>query len=94
MKGMMRRAHVRYNDFLFGMNDSGSMTPDLAIRLVRNLPDGVTELCFHPAMRRCAEIDSTMPYYRHEDELRALTSEALGHALHTTGVKTIAFSDL
>jgi predicted glycoside hydrolase/deacetylase ChbG (UPF0249 family) len=94
MKGMLHRANVRYNDFLFGMNDSGAMTLDLVLRLVRHLPDGATELCFHPAVSRCAEIDSTMPGYRHEDELRALTSEALMHALNTKGLKTIAFSDL
>jgi hopanoid biosynthesis associated protein HpnK len=94
MKGMMRRANVRHNDFLFGMNDSGAMTLDLALRLVQHLPDGATELCFHPAVSRCAEIDSTMPGYRHEDELRALTSEALIHALNAKGLKTIAFSDL
>jgi hopanoid biosynthesis associated protein HpnK len=94
MKGMMRRACVRYNDFLFGMNDSGAMTPDLTLRLIRNLPRGVTELCFHPATHRCAEIDSTMPRYMHEDELRALTSEALMQALRTMGLKAIAFSDL
>ena len=94
MKKMMRQAHVQYNDFLFGMNDSGAMTLDLMLRLIRYLPDGATELCFHPAARRCAEIDSTMPRYRHEDELRALTSEALTQAVRTTGIITIAFSDL
>jgi hopanoid biosynthesis associated protein HpnK len=94
MKNLLDRAHVRYNDFLLGMTDSGSMTSDLAIRFVRNLPQGVTELCFHPATRRCIEIDRTMPYYRHEEEFRALIGEALSGALRTTGVHTIAFSDL
>jgi chitin disaccharide deacetylase len=94
MKGMMRRAHVRHNDFLFGMNDSGAMTLDLALRIVRNLPRGVTELCFHPASRRCAEIDSTMPRYMHEGELQALTSEALTRTLRDEGIRMIAFSDL
>jgi chitin disaccharide deacetylase len=94
MKNLMDRAHVRYNDFLLGMTDSGSMTSDLAIRFVRNLPQGVTELCFHPATRRCIEIDRTMPYYRHEEEFRALIGETLRGTLRTTGVHTIAFSDL
>jgi chitin disaccharide deacetylase len=94
MKVMMRRAHVRYNDFLFGMNDSGAMTLDLVLQMVRHLPDGVTELCFHPATRRCEEIDVTMPRYRHEDELLALTSKTLVQTLQNEGLKTIAFSDL
>jgi len=94
MKNLLDRAHMRYNDFLLGMTDSGSMTSDLAIRFVRNLPQGVTELCFHPATRRCIEIDRTMPYYRHEDEFSALMDETLRGALQTTGVHTIAFGDL
>jgi hypothetical protein len=51
-------------------------------------------MCFHPATRRCIEIDCTMPKYRHEDEFRTLTSETLRRALQSTGIKTIAFSDL
>ena len=94
MKAMMRRANVRHNDFLFGMNDSGAMTLDLVLRMVRHLPDGVTELCFHPAARRCEEVDSTMSRYLHEDELRTLTSEALAQTLRNKGFRTIAFGDL
>jgi hopanoid biosynthesis associated protein HpnK len=94
MKNLLDQAHVRYNDFLFGMTDSGSMALDLAIQLMRNLPKGVTEICFHPATRRSIEIDRTMPYYRHEDEFRALTSETLRGTLQTIGIQTIAFSDL
>jgi len=94
MKQMLRRARVCFNDFLFGMSDGGSMTTDLAIRLVRNLPPGVTEFCFHPATRRCVEIDQTMPDYRHEDEFEALTSKLLRQAIEAAGAQRIAFSDL
>ena len=94
MKHMLRQAHACYNDFLFGMSDGGSLTTELAIRLVRNLPPGVTEFCFHPATRRCAEIDQTMPSYRHLDEFEALTSKSLLQAIQTAGAERIAFSDL
>jgi chitin disaccharide deacetylase len=94
MKILLNRAHVRYNDYLFGMTDGGSMTLDLVTRFVHNLPEGVTEFCFHPALCRCAEINRTMPRYRHQEEFQALTSEALRKTLQRTGVQTIAFSDL
>jgi chitin disaccharide deacetylase len=94
MKRTLRKANIRYNDFLFGMSDGGSMTADLTLRMVRNLPEGISEFCFHPATRRCGEIDRTMPLYRHEDEFRALTDESLHQALRTTGAQRIAFSDL
>ncbi len=94
MKRLLRKAGIRHNDYLFGMADSGSMTLDLALGFIRNLPAGVTELCFHPATRRSAEIDSTMPHYRHQEEFRALTSEALIKSLQESDVQRIAFSDL
>jgi predicted glycoside hydrolase/deacetylase ChbG (UPF0249 family) len=94
MKHLLRRARVRYNDFFFGMADSGSMTLDRVLRILAYLPDGVTELGFHPATRRSAEIDRTMPRYQHEEEFRALTNESLRHAAQAANIQIIAFSDL
>jgi hopanoid biosynthesis associated protein HpnK len=94
MKRMLQRANVRYNDFLFGMADSGFMTTDLVTRLVRNLPSGITEFCFHPATRRCEEIDNTMPFYQHEQELEALTSEPLRQAVQASGAERVSFCDI
>jgi chitin disaccharide deacetylase len=94
MKCLLRKAGIVHNNFLFGMADSGCMTLDLALKFVHNLPAGVTELCFHPAVQRSAEIDRTMPLYRHLDEYRALTSESLRRALQEAGAQRIAFSDL
>ncbi len=88
------RANVRSNDFVFGMNDSGHMRSDLVIRLLKQLPRGVTEIYFHPATRRCPELDRFMPDYDHEQELDALTSPAVRDALVASGVQTLTFSDL
>jgi chitin disaccharide deacetylase len=94
MKYHLHRAHVRHNNFFWGMADSGAMTLNLALRIVAGLPNGITELCFHPATRRCAEIDGTMPSYEHEAEFRALMSESLLRAIQTAEIQRIAFSDL
>jgi chitin disaccharide deacetylase len=94
MKYMLRRSCIRCNDFIFGMADSGSMTLDRALGILQNLPSGVTEIYFHPAVRRCPEIDGTMPNYKHEEEFKCLTSETLRRAFQTFGIQRIAFSDL
>jgi hopanoid biosynthesis associated protein HpnK len=94
MKTRLRRAGIRTNDFVFGMADSGRMTPELVLSFVRKLSPGVTEMYFHPAVHRCPEIDRTMPDYRHEDEFRALTSSAIQEELERQGIRKIAFSDL
>jgi hypothetical protein len=94
MKRLLRRAGVRHNEFLFGMTDSGAMTLDLVLRILENLPEGITELYFHPATRRCAEIDRTMPHYRHEEEYRTLTSGHLLEAMRSGGLRRIAFGGI
>ena len=94
MKHLLRQARVRHNNFFFGMSDSGSMTLDRVLRIISHLPDGVSELGFHPATRRSAEIDRTMPGYHHEEEFLALTNESLRLAVQAAGIQRIAFSDL
>ncbi len=94
LKARLRRGRLRYNDFLFGMFDSGAMRSDLVRALLRELPEGVTEIYFHPATRRCPALDRTMPGYDHEGEFRALTQPGLRAELQRAGVKRIAFSDL
>jgi hopanoid biosynthesis associated protein HpnK len=94
MKHLLRQARVRHNNFFFGMSDSGSMTLDRILRIISHLPDGVSELGFHPATRRSAEIDRTMPGYHHEEEFLALTNESLRLAVQAAGIQRIAFSDL
>jgi len=94
MKSRLRQEGIRCNDFLFGMSDCGSMDVSLATRMFRNLPRGITEFCFHPATRRCAELDRTMPLYRHEDEFRALTDKTLHQELRKAGAERISYCDL
>jgi hopanoid biosynthesis associated protein HpnK len=94
MRYRLRREGIRYNDFLFGMTDSGAMTQDLVLRIFANLPEGVTEICFHPATGRCTEIDLPMPCYKHEDEFMALSGKLLLKAAQEGDFKRITFSDL
>lgn len=94
MRSRARRAGVRYNNFVLGMSNSGAMSAALVGRCLERLPEGVTELYFHPATRRCPEIDRSMPTYDHEGEYMALTSDALKAALDAAGVERIAFCDL
>ncbi len=94
MKERLRRAGVQINDYLFGMADSGRMTSNLVIALLREIPHGITEIYFHPATRRCPEIDRTMPDYQHEEEFKALTHPLVLDELKRNGIDRCAFSDL
>lgn len=94
LKMRLRRAGVRCNDTVLGLQDSGAMSEATVLRLLEQLPEGITEMYFHPATRRCAELDRTMPDYRFEQELAALTSPAVRQALERLGIRPIGFTDL
>jgi hopanoid biosynthesis associated protein HpnK len=95
VKWRYRRAGFAVNDQLFGMYDCGGMDLDMFLGIVRNLPEGVSEIHCHPATRRCAEIDGPMPDYQHESELYALTSPVLRQAIQAAGVRELkGFAEL
>ena len=94
LRRRLRRAGLKSNRFVFGLNDSGNMTAELLGRMVGELPAGVTEIYFHPATGGSPELDRQMPGYHHEAELAALTAPGIGDALRAAGIRRIAFCDL
>jgi hopanoid biosynthesis associated protein HpnK len=95
VKRRMLRAGFVTNDHLFGIYDCGAMDLTALLGFIRHLPEGVSEIHCHLATRRCTELDATMPNYRHERELAALTSPELARALAESNIQLLAgFSDL
>ncbi len=91
LRRMLRREGIRYNDFLFGMNDSGKMNTGLVLRFLAYLPDGVTEIYFHPG---AGASDPGNNAALSRSELEALTNPEVKRALSSLGIERIAFSDL
>jgi hopanoid biosynthesis associated protein HpnK len=83
LRRRLRRAGVRSNDFLFGLHDSGRMRTERLLEIVSRLPDGVSEIFFHPGA-------GTPP----DAELEALTSSAVAAAVEASGADLIAYADL
>ena len=71
-----RKAGVGTNDHCFGLAWSGHMTPDRVRSLLPLLPDGFSEVYFHPATDRDAVLRRLMPDYEHEAELDSLMSQS------------------
>ncbi len=90
----LRRAGLHSNDYVFGLSESGRMIEELMLRQIAQLPDGVTEMYFHPATRRCPAFDRFMATYRPTDELAALTSPRVRRAFHDLGIRPMGFTDL
>jgi hopanoid biosynthesis associated protein HpnK len=72
LRRQARAAGVVANDHCFGLGWSGHMTTARIRHVLRHLPDGDSEIYFHPAARRDAVLDRLMPDYEHEAELAAL----------------------
>jgi len=85
LRTQARRAGVKTNDYAFGMAWSGHMTADRVIRLAQRLPPGLSEIYFHPASYRDAQLSRLMPDYEHEAELAALLDPAVRTTLANAG---------
>lgn len=94
MRARARRLGVASNDYAFGINDVGAMTEQRVLRMLDTLPDGVTEMFFHPATQAFAGADSGTDAYRWADELAALTSPAVRSALTRNAIASVTYGEL
>jgi hopanoid biosynthesis associated protein HpnK len=94
LRRRLRRAGLFVNDYLFGLAWSGGMAEERLLRLLPHLPDGVSEIYLHPAIERTPALVSTMPGYRHRDELMALLSPLVRNRIAELGIRLISYSDL
>jgi hopanoid biosynthesis associated protein HpnK len=94
LRRRLRRAGLQVNDHVFGLAWSGGMTEDRVLRLLPHLPDGVSELYFHPATERTPRLAVAMPGYRHREELAALLSPAVGARIEALGIGRVSYGDL
>jgi hopanoid biosynthesis associated protein HpnK len=94
LRSRVRRAGIKTNDFIFGLHDTGTMDEATVLRLLCQLPPGVTEIYFHPATWRCAELVTAMPTYNPQQEFAALISPRVRAVLEREGIHPIGFRDL
>ena len=85
------RAGIQVNDNAFGIAWSGHMTTARLLRLIPNLPAGLSEIYMHPSAWRDARIAHLMPDYEHEAELAALLSVDVRDALDACGVEQTTY---
>ncbi|MBI5239500.1 MAG: ChbG/HpnK family deacetylase [Elusimicrobia bacterium] len=74
----------------FGMLRSGMMTEDYALWLLRRLPEGTTEMYFHPSLEPAPEAGLPTPSHRSAAELRTLLSPRVRQTLREEGIELLA----
>lgn len=70
------------------------MTPERMAALAAHLPEGVSEIYFHPATHKNALLQRLMPTYEHEKELEALCSAGFRQALTDAHTELCGWQDL
>jgi hopanoid biosynthesis associated protein HpnK len=94
LRRRLRHAGLAVNDHLFGLAWSGRMVEERVLRLLPHVPDGVSEIYFHPASERSPVLAAAMPRYHHREELAALTSDAVKTRIAGLGIRLAGYGVL
>ena len=94
MRRRIGRSGLRRNDYLFGIHDTGRMREERVLNYLDNLPQGVSEIYFHPALGPWSDGEPPAADYLYEQELGALTSPKVAAAIRSSGVEMVTFGDL
>jgi hopanoid biosynthesis associated protein HpnK len=94
MRLRAQRAGLKTNDYALGLNAAGAMTERRVAEMIERLPDGVTEIFFHPATGAFAHADEGTERYQWRGELDALTSSTLRAAIERRGIESVVYGEL
>jgi hopanoid biosynthesis associated protein HpnK len=92
LRGQARRAGMLTNDAVFGLGWTGHMTAGRLLSLAPRLPEGLSEIYFHPATAQNALLRRLMPDYEPAAELAALTDPAVAEAFRAAGAELTTYS--
>ena len=94
MRRRARRAGLQTNDYALGVNGAGAMSESRVLEMLDRLPDGVTEIFFHPATGAFADADAGTERYQWREELDALTSAAVRSAIEGRRIESVVYGEL
>jgi hopanoid biosynthesis associated protein HpnK len=92
MKNQCVANNIKFNDTIYGLNDSGHMNIDTLIRIIPHIPDGTTEIYAHPATERWDDIDPAANDYEFEAEYKALIHARTKRAVEKFNIELSGFN--
>ncbi|HVV27479.1 MAG TPA: hopanoid biosynthesis-associated protein HpnK [Rhizomicrobium sp.] len=90
LRRRFRRAGFAVPDAVFGLAWSGAMTRERLSGLIRNIPEGLSEIYMHPAT---ADYPGCAPGYRYREELASLIDPRVVGLVASGGIRTGGFRD-
>ncbi len=94
MKWRLKKSKMVFNDFFFGMRDTGRMDSKTLQNFVDALPDGVSEIMLHPALDSGVWVEPEAVNFQFRDECAALIDPSVRAKIRAVGAELISFSDL
>ena len=93
LRSRINRAGLNCNDYIFGLFDTGRMDKERVLKMLACLPEGVSELYFHPAV---ADLPGDRPLKETAcaTELETLLSVKVRSLLESLQINLISFSDI
>lgn len=90
----MRKANIKHNDFMFGMDDSGNMNAERFTEILENLPHGVSEVYFHPVVEHFSELERPATHNENNVDYLTLTGQNARDVLKRLDIQRTTFTDL
>ena len=94
MRTRARRAGIVCNDYAFGVNEAGALTEERVLQILDALPEGITEIFFHPATGAFEGADRGTEHFAWSGELAALTSPRVRDAIVRNGIVSTTYGAL
>jgi hopanoid biosynthesis associated protein HpnK len=92
MRLRLNLAGIATNDYVFGMHETGHMTASRVRAFVAHLPNGISELYFHPATHSWPE--AFPPDYDFAGEFAALIDPNVQRDLRQSDISPVTFTAL
>lgn len=70
------------------------MTEARLLALLPHLPEGISEIYFHPAVECNAALAAAVAGYRHTEELAALLSPVVRRRIEELGIGLVSYGEL
>jgi hopanoid biosynthesis associated protein HpnK len=92
MKKQCEENNIKFNNTIYGLNDSGHMNIDTLIRIIPHISEGITEIYTHPATERWNDIDPAAKEYEFEAEYKSLIHPKIKRAIEKFDIELSGFN--
>ena len=89
MEARLGRERLVHNHAIFGINDTGAMIKRRVQSFLSRLPDGLTEMYFHPAVKKWSGMTAG---YQCEAEYAALIDPDVAQAVRAADIHLTTFA--